>query len=61
MWYAGERREKWTRSWCESPKERDHSEDRDIDGMMGSEWILRRLDGGSGFNWFRIGTGGGLL
>jgi hypothetical protein len=30
----------------ESRKERDHSEDRDVDGSMGSEWILGRLDGG---------------
>jgi hypothetical protein len=30
----------------ESPKERDHSEDRGVDGMMGSELILGRLAGG---------------
>jgi len=47
----------------EHMKERDHSEDRGVDGRMGSEWILGRLAGGvwSGFNWLRIGTGGGLL
>jgi hypothetical protein len=44
-------------------KERDHSEDRSIDGKMGSECILGRMARGvwSGFNWLRIGTGGGLL
>jgi hypothetical protein len=28
--------------------ERDHLEDRGVDGRMGSEWILRRLAGGGG-------------
>jgi hypothetical protein len=42
-------------------KERDQSEDRTIDGRMGSKWILRRLVGGSGFIWLRIGIGGWLL
>jgi hypothetical protein len=32
----GEER-KCTRSWWESPKERDHWEDKGIDGKMGSE------------------------
>jgi hypothetical protein len=31
----GERSERW-----ESPKERDHSEDKGVVGRMGSEWIL---------------------
>jgi hypothetical protein len=35
-----------TRFWWQSPKERDHSKDRDVDGSMGSEWILGRLAGG---------------
>jgi hypothetical protein len=37
---------KCTRFWWESPKERDNSEDRGVDGRMGSELILGRLDGG---------------
>jgi hypothetical protein len=37
MWHAWERREKYTRFWWESPKERDHSEDQGIVGKMGSE------------------------
>jgi hypothetical protein len=43
MWHAWERREKCTRVWCESPKERDHFEDQGVGGKMGSEWILRIL------------------
>jgi hypothetical protein len=41
--YTWERREKCTRFWWESPKERDHSEDQGIGGRMRSEWILGRL------------------
>jgi hypothetical protein len=29
-----------------------------VDERMGSEWILGRLGGGTGFDWLRIGTGG---
>jgi hypothetical protein len=46
MWHSWERGEKYTRFWWESPKERDLSEDRGVDGSMGSKWV-----------W----TGGGLL
>jgi hypothetical protein len=62
MWHAWERREKYTRFWWESPKERDHLEDRGVDtgwdenGSWG-DW----LGVWSGFNWLRIGDGGGLL
>jgi hypothetical protein len=47
----------------ESLKERDHLEDQGVGGRTGSEWILGRLawGGGVGFDWLRIGTGGGLL
>jgi hypothetical protein len=41
-----ERREKCTKFWWESPSERDHSEDRGIDGSIGSVWMLRKLAGG---------------
>jgi hypothetical protein len=63
MWHAWERKEKCTRFWRESPKKRDHSEDQGVDGKMGSEWILGRLAWGVwiGFDYLRIGTGGGLL
>jgi hypothetical protein len=63
MWHACERREKCTRFWLVSPKERDHWEDQGVGGKMGSEWILRILAWGVwiGFDWLRTGTGGGLL
>jgi hypothetical protein len=38
--------------WCERPKERDHSEARDVDGRMGSEWMLGRLAGG--VEWIQL-------
>jgi hypothetical protein len=31
---------KCTGFWWESPKERDYSEDKGVDGRMGSEWML---------------------
>jgi hypothetical protein len=52
------RRDKCKRFWWESPKERDHLEDRGIDGRMGLEWILGRRVW-SGFTWVGVGAGGG--
>jgi hypothetical protein len=47
MWHvAWERRERCTRFWWESPKERDHSEDQGIDVRMELGWIILRLAGG---------------
>jgi hypothetical protein len=62
MWHAWERREKCTRFWWESPKERDHWEDQGVGRKMGSEWILGRLAWRVwiGFDWLRTGTGGRL-
>jgi hypothetical protein len=54
MWHAWERREKCTRFWWESQKERDHLEDQGVDGKMRSEWILRRLAWGGGVDWIRL-------
>jgi hypothetical protein len=40
MWYAWDRRKKCTLFWWECPLERDRSEDRGVDGRMGSQWII---------------------
>jgi hypothetical protein len=50
MWHAWERREICARFWWETPKERDHSEDRGVDGRMGSQWILGKLAVGCAVN-----------
>jgi hypothetical protein len=52
MWQAWERREKCTRFWWESPKERDHWEDQGVDRRMGTEWIFWRL--GRDVDWIRV-------
>jgi hypothetical protein len=43
----------------ESPKERDHSEDRGLEWKMKSECILGRLSAGVfiGFSWLKIEAG----
>jgi hypothetical protein len=46
MWHACEGREKCTRFWWESSKEKEHSKDRGVYGRMGSEWIFGMLAGG---------------
>jgi hypothetical protein len=61
MWHAWESREKYERFWWESPKERDNSEDQGVGGMMGSEWILGRLDGECVVDSVGSGTDGELL
>jgi hypothetical protein len=55
MWHAWERREKCTKFWWESSKEKDHLEDQGVGGKMGSEWIFGRLAWGVwiGFDWLR--------
>jgi hypothetical protein len=37
--------------------------DQDVDGKIILRWIFRKLEGvvGTGWSWFRIGTGGGHL
>jgi hypothetical protein len=67
VWYLltclhGVTRDKTRSDWWGSPKGTDHSEDRGLDGRMGSEWISVRLSGRrwAGFTWLRIGTVGGL-
>ena len=46
-----------------SLRERGHWEDQDVDGKITLRWIFRKLEGvvGTGWSWFRIGTGGGHL
>jgi hypothetical protein len=44
MWHAWERGETCTGFWWESPKEKDHMKDQDVDGRTdigwgGVEWI----------------------
>jgi hypothetical protein len=48
MWRAWERREKCTRFWWESLKERDHLEDQGVGGKMGMD--LREI-GLGGVDW----------
>jgi hypothetical protein len=55
MWHAEERTGKCTLIWWESKKEREHSEDRGIDGKMVIEWILGRLAEGCGVNSVGLG------
>jgi hypothetical protein len=57
MWHAWERREKCTRFWWESLKERGHSEDQGVGGRMGSEWLLGRLVWGGWVDWIRLAEG----
>ena len=44
-------------------RERDHRGDPDVDGRIILRWIFRKWEGvvGTGWSWFRIGTGGGRL
>jgi hypothetical protein len=60
MWHAWKRRENCAVFWWESLKERNHSEDQGVDGIR---MDLREvgLGGWIGFDWLRIGAGGGLL
>jgi hypothetical protein len=51
-----------TGCWWGNLRERDHSEDPDVDEMIILRWIFRKLAGvvGTGWSWLRIGTGGHL-
>jgi hypothetical protein len=46
MWHAWERRENCTWFWWESVKERDHSDDRVVDGRVGIRMDLRHIGWG---------------
>jgi hypothetical protein len=45
------------------PEGKSHWGDQDVDGKIILRWIFRKFEGvvGSGWSWFRIGTGGGHL
>jgi hypothetical protein len=53
----------FTGFWLGGPKVRDHCEDLGVDGRITLRWALGRQGsmGRSGFDWLRIGSGGGLL
>jgi hypothetical protein len=55
-----EEERKYKKFWQESPKERDHSKERGIDGVRMS---LRQIGWGmwSGFSLLRVGVGSGFL
>jgi len=46
--------------WWVNLRERDHLEDRSVDGMIILRWIFTKWDVGvlTGSIWLRIGTGG---
>ena len=45
------------------PEGKSHWGDPDLDGRIILRWIFRKWKGvvGTGWSWFRIGTGGGRL
>ena len=63
MWRVWGRREVCTGFWWGSLRERDHWGDPDVDGRIILRWIFRKWEGvvGTGWSWFRRGTGGGDL
>jgi hypothetical protein len=59
MWHALDRREKCIRFWWETARQRWEVGIRINLGEI--FWVWWGWGGGSGFNWLRIVTGGGLL
>jgi hypothetical protein len=61
MWHAWERREKCVQGFGRKARRKETTWKNKA--MVGSECILGRLAWGVwiGFDWLRIGTGGGLL
>jgi len=53
----------FTRFWWGSLREGDRWGDPGVDGRIILRWIFRKWEGvvKTGWSWFRIGTGGGLL
>jgi hypothetical protein len=50
MWHTWERKEKCTRFWWESQKERDHSEDKGVGWEDGIRMNLKEI-GWEGVDW----------
>jgi hypothetical protein len=50
-----------TEFWVESPKERDHSEDRGVDKKIIKGILDNKVGVWTEVIWLRIGTGGRLL
>ena len=62
MWRAWGRGEVCTGFYWGNPGERGQWGDPDVDGWIILRWIFRRWEGvETGWNWFRIKTGGGHL
>jgi hypothetical protein len=66
MWWAGQmarmvERRNLYRVLVGRPEEKDHLQDRGVDGRMGSKCTSGILFRGCGFIWLRIGIAGGLL
>ena len=60
IWETGQMH---TGFWWRDLKERDHSEDLGVDGMIILKWIFKKRDRETwiGLIWFRIRTSGGRL
>ena len=52
-----------TEFWWGNLRERAHCGDPNVDGRIIIGWIFRKWEGlvGTGWNWLRMGTGGGHL
>jgi len=63
MWRVWGRGERCTGFWWGNLRERDHLGGTDADGRIILRWMSRKCEGavGTGWSWFRIGTGGGHL
>jgi hypothetical protein len=54
MWHAWERREKCTRFWWESPREKDHLEDQGVGGEDGIRMDIMEIGWEGGTDWVRL-------
>ena len=63
MWSVWGSGEVCTGFWWGNLRDRDHLGDPDVDGRIILRWTCRKLEGvvGTGWRWFRMGTGGGHL